>query len=164
MEARSSFFGDQCCLLVSTLFLFVLAQIFERIFLLWNPTERRTAHAMFYHLWFSLIHLLMNQMPLIHFEFRLYKWAETARSKYTRKKRLQISHNPCLFHALWFKSYWSIPLEMKLFRLLYSILSQIPRKVFGTTTGSFIVFHFVSFARWLFNLRLVWRNYQGNNW
>ena len=104
------FFWDQCSVLVSTLLLFVLAQIFERIFLPWNPTERLTAHALFYHLSFSPIHLLMNQIPFIHFEFMLSKRAETARSKYTRKKRLQISHNPCFFHARWFESYWSIPL------------------------------------------------------
>ena len=65
---------------------------------------------MFFHLSFSLIHLLMHQIPFIHFEFMLSKRAETARSKYTRKKRLQKSHNPCFFHARWFESYWSIPL------------------------------------------------------
>ena len=95
---------------------------------------------MFYHPSFSLIHLLMHQIPFIHFEFMLSKRAATARSKYTRKKCLQISHNPCFFHARWFESYWSIPLwKWSFFRLLYSILSQIPCRVFGTTTGSFIV-------------------------
>ena len=58
-------------------------------------------------------------------------------------KTLANKSNPCFFHEL--LEYTSV--GMKLFRLLYSILSQFPRRVVGTAAGSFILFHFVSFAR-----------------